>query len=886
MKRIAGLWIDLLVLLVYVGLSLALSYPLPAQLETHIPGRQVDARVFQWNNWWVKESLFKGQNPFYTDRFYHPSGASLAGHNINWVSSALSVPLDLVFGPTVAYNLTFLLTLFGSAFTTYLLVRYLAGRRDAAFVAGLVFAFYPYHLSGNWDGQMNLANTQWLPLFMLFFLRTVDRKRIGDAVWSGVFLALASLDCWFFALFLAVWGVVFLAYSLLVERARWNARLIWLGLLAAAVCGLLVAPFVWPILAPSEWRFAPSEWRFAPSEWRFAPSEWRSGSERGREGAIGGALDYFAEHKSTDLLAFVVPSSDHPLLSRYVAPAYERFAHWRPATLGYLVLALALYAAVRAWPKSLLWVASGLLCASLALGTVLRIGGIEHPRVPMPLAGLIALWPAFKLIRQASRFNVMVGLSLAVLVGLACADIFQRLERRLSRRPAGGKRSLASPLVAAAIVGVVIFEYLAVPCPLLPARVSPWYTALAQEAEDPAIVELPLGLLTSGRSLHGQTVHGKRMVNGYVARAASDVNPFVLSSPLLKALYVRMEPDPTLHDLPAELGVLAANDIRYLVLHKTPVPPYPAVEADVQASWRKTFERLGLQPHYEDAEILVYGTQPAEGRLAEGQVTEPILYLGDELGLTAVHARRTGFAGKHFLTVDLTWVALQDLSRDAAITLSLEGPGGTLAQAGTWGISPHYPTSAWRQGVVVAERYAIPLDPALPGGEATLTIRVQNESTGQELGAAQVPTRLAGQAGPLAPALEAVPFTADVTFGDQMWLLGYDWQVKDRRLALDLWWQALDVMGTNYKVFVHLIDVEDGEIVAQVDTMPRGWSYPTTLWSRQEIFQDRIELSLRDVEPGQYRVAIGVYRPETGRLPAVDAQGRRIADERVILEKQ
>jgi hypothetical protein len=546
--------------------------------------------------------------------------------------------------------------------------------------------------------------------------------------------------------------------------------------------------------------------------------------------------------------------------------------------------------------------ASGLLFASLALGTVLRVGGVEHPRVPMPLAGLIALWPALKLIRQASRFNVMVGLSLAVLVGLACADIFRRLEHRgrqraptptLPRRNRGGRRGprlLVYWTVAAAIVGAILFEYLALPCPLLPARVSSWYASLAQEAGDAAIVELPLGLLTSGRSLHGQTVHGKPMVNGYVARAATDVNPFVLSSPLLKAFYVRMEPDPALHDLAAELGVLAANGIRYVVLHKTPVPPYPAVEADVQASWRRTFERIGLQPHYEDAEILVYGTRPAGGRVAEGRVAEaqsvePIRYLGDEIGLTAVHARRTGFASKQYLTVDLTWVALRDLSREAGLTLSLEGPGETLAQAGPWGISPHYPTSAWRQGVVVAERYALPLDPSLPGGEATLTLRVRDEGTGQELGAAQIPIRLAGQAEPIAPALERVPFTADVTFGDQMWLLGYDGQVVELRLALDLWWQALDVMGTNYKVFVHLVDVESGEIVAQVDTMPRGWSYPTTLWSRQEIFRDRIEMSLKDVEPGQYRVAIGVYRPETGRLAAIDGQGQRIADDRAILEE-
>ena len=130
---------------------------------------------------------------------YYPSRTSLVGHNFNWIGSFLSVPLSLAFGPTVAYNLTFLLTIVGSGFGAYLLARYLTGRRDAAFVAGLVFAFFPYHLTGNWDGQMNLANIQWLPLFALFLLRTIEAQRVRDAVWAGVFAALASLDCWFLA---------------------------------------------------------------------------------------------------------------------------------------------------------------------------------------------------------------------------------------------------------------------------------------------------------------------------------------------------------------------------------------------------------------------------------------------------------------------------------------------------------------------------------------------------------------------------------------------------------------------------------------------------------------------------------------------------------------
>jgi hypothetical protein len=852
-------WVDLLILLTYIAFSLALSAPLPLHLDTHIAGRQVDARIFEWNNWWLRYALLKGQSPFFTDRFYYPTGASLAGHNINWVSSALSVHLGLLLGPTVAYNLLFLLTLFGSAFAMYLLVRYLTGRRDAAFLAGLVYGFFPYHLSGNWDGQMNLANIQWLPLCLLFLLRTVDRKRVSDALWCGVFLALAGLDCWFFAPFLAMWGLVYLPCSLLLDRPKWDGRLVGLLLLSAIVSVGLVGPFLWPVLAP--------------------PAGPESGSPTGRGGLLGDALDYYAESKSSDLLAYVVPGSDHPFLPRRAASVYERFAHWRPAFLGYVALAMALYAAIRAWRRALPWTVSGLFFGLLSLGTVLRVGGVAHPGVPLPLAGLITLWPGFKLIRQASRFNVMVGLSLAVLVGLACADLMSRLDRRATRaRWRARRRSPRTPLRPAtlALAAAITFEYLAVPCPLLPDRVSPWYGTLAREEGDFAIVELPLGQLFAGRSLHGQTVHGKRLVNGYVARAAADVSPFVLSSELLKALYVRMEPDPALHDLAAEIGVLAANDVRYVVLHKTPVPPYPAVEADVLAAWRRT---LGSGPLYEDDDVVVYAT-----RLAPGQTAEPIYGLGDALGLTALRARRTGFAGAQFLTVDLTWKALRDVETDMSLSLSLMGEGKVIARTGDE-ISPHYPTSGWPQGVVVAERYALSLDPRLPGGEYHLILRASDTGTGQALGAVDVPIHLADQAEPLAPALEAVPYPADVTFGDQMWLLGYGWQVEGRRLSLDLWWQAQKVMGANYKVFVHLYQ-EEGAIVAQVDTMPRGWSYPTTLWSRQEIFRDRIELSLRGVAPGEYRIALGVYRPETGRLEAIDGAGRPIADNRLVLNER
>ena len=84
---------DLLVLAAYIFLSLILCMPLPARLGSDVAGRYVDARVFQWNNWWVKTALANRLDLNYTRYIYAPSGVSLASHNVNWISSILSVPL-------------------------------------------------------------------------------------------------------------------------------------------------------------------------------------------------------------------------------------------------------------------------------------------------------------------------------------------------------------------------------------------------------------------------------------------------------------------------------------------------------------------------------------------------------------------------------------------------------------------------------------------------------------------------------------------------------------------------------------------------------------------------------------------------------------------------
>ena len=96
-------------------------------------------------------------------------------------------------------------------------------------------------------------------------------------------------------------------------------------------------------------------------------------------------------------------------------------------------------------------------------------------------------------------------------------------------------------------------------------------------------------------------------------------------------------------------------------------------------------------------------------------------------------------------------------------------------------------------------------------------------------------------------------------------------------------WRSDGEVKQSYTVFCHLV-AGDGAIVAQGDGIPLVGHRPTTTWRPGEELVDSYVLSLpEDVAPGPYELSVGMYLRETmERLPALDADGNRFADDRVV----
>lgn len=91
-------------------------------------------------------------------------------------------------------------------------------------------------------------------------------------------------------------------------------------------------------------------------------------------------------------------------------------------------------------------------------------------------------------------------------------------------------------------------------------------------------------------------------------------------------------------------------------------------------------------------------------------------------------------------------------------------------------------------------------------------------------------------------------------------LVGYDF-IGDE---LTLHWHSVAQMSERYVIFRHVIDPETGEIVAQVDSAPQNWRYPTSWWKAGEYVSDTVTLPLADLPAKSYEVRVGLYDEETG----------------------
>ncbi len=374
----------------------------------------------------------------------------------------LYLPLRLLgAGIPAAYNILILVSLVISGIGAAIVARRFGASRAGGALAGLVFAYGPFHLSHIL--HLQTLGVCWIPFAIFFLDQYLESRSPRDAIGLAASLVISVLCSIYLAVFLALVLPLYAILCWIFGRYRFNARALG-GLLAT---GIFAAALLTPILS-HYLRFS-SDFGYAHDTRTLANF----------------SMELAAPLRMPDWMAVWAWT---PLVRR---TTWTTALSYTPAFPGLVAIALAIYAIItlrrNRENRATMWILVSLavICFLLALGPILRPINLN----PLPHAGWLPMpgkiWLVIPGIRWPMRIFFFAWLAGAILCGLGLTAI----ERRAGTR---------SRIIAIVVIAIVVIEYwpaswfagrsVVAPAPM---SLSDAYPYLASEVDRGGVVELP-----------------------------------------------------------------------------------------------------------------------------------------------------------------------------------------------------------------------------------------------------------------------------------------------------------------------------------------------------------------------------------------------------------
>jgi len=839
----------------YLLVAVVITWPLVTVISTRFAGYPFgDAHEMTRHIWWIKHALQTGQPLIFQPLLGYPDGMQGV---ILWSDPLQFFPgwLFAFFMPLpAAYNLFALLTLALNGWAAYWLVWKLTNTRSAALLGGLVFMTAPViqgHLAGGHGGLL----VQWpLPLltYHLLALTGLQSSAISrqspvtgsnpssvlSTQYSVLSLQHSVLSTFFFVvtpfghtlqlIYAVLPLMIVIAITVIIRRDWWALlRLVIVGVVGS----ILLLIFLLPVFSST-----------------FGTSAYT---------AEGGGVDF-----SADLLGIVTPSFNHPMYGqldythKVLGINIVEGSSYSGIIAGLLVL-LALWKVKAArW-----WLILALVLWILSLGPLLKVFdqplkinlGDYETYLTLPYA-LVYNLPGFSLARAPGRFDFLLALVVAVLVGYGWAWISGKFQVSSFKSNASLQSPVASPdpssilsttsslstqhsvlstfsplgtrysalgtflpsvlstqysvLFATVLVAMlIVLDYQSFwPLPIYDATIPQAVYDLSKRADVRAVYDVPWdNLLAAKDALWLQTAHKKPMIAGQVTRR-TPVNP-------AKLIILEQTMNPAL---------LKEAGVDVVIVHK-----FYDKDGKLAANARKN---LGA-PIYEDDLLALFDVHLRQG----GWLIDPYVYQPVDTSPNR--------SDLYVYLPEGGWLTLILSQREVSPEFTLKVDGQIVRR---------WPTNAFSYEMPVS----IPINTIKTGGYHVLTTEMSPpcpETLPTDLQCTHSPPVMIYEKGAERSFIWQF-LNQPVNFDRGVQLLGnrIPSTVFNGQLPVDLWWQ-FDQPRTEQDIrFIKVIDAT-GKPVATDDhslgVQPKGGQWVET-----------VSLDLpHDLAAGEYKVYVGWY---------------------------
>lgn len=484
---------EVLVLLGYLLVTVVFTYPLVFKISSSLYGYTSDNFSAAWHFWWLKFIPTQGLTADFIPYINAPFGiqyGALAMESF-WVLSARV--LSTLGNELLALNTLFLLSFPLAGMTMYFLSYYLFKNKPGAFIAGLIFAFAPYHF---WQGYAHISLTfiYTLPLFLLALFYLNDKPSVLAGVLLALSFVLVFLNTFYYGLFMALVGVSFFLVNFLMALFKKESYFTGKRIKALLVSGLLVMVLMTPSILD-----------FYSSLKTTFTSATGSVSNRTLNDFLSLSL------RPWDLF---LPAPDHPLFGELSKDIYKKittisndyktisaFLPERVVYLGILPSLLALVGIIYGLKNSTTRKKTVLITILLILVTLFALPPV------VVIKGINFYFPSYLIyltlppLRVLVRFGVVILLFVSLLASIGVVGILKRFPRV----------QLALVVV---VVGVILVEFL----PLPPSKVvtfdkpPEYYQWLKEIKEDVIVAEYP-ARFDLADALIWQRYHQKKLFN-------------------------------------------------------------------------------------------------------------------------------------------------------------------------------------------------------------------------------------------------------------------------------------------------------------------------------------------------------------------------------------
>lgn len=630
----------------YVCVAFAFTWPLALQLSSAFTGDPSgDTGVYVWNQWVFQHEATHRRNPLTTEQILSlTQRVNLTQHNYTAFLDLLALPIMPWLGVVATFNVVFLFSTILTALCTYALVRGVTpATRPEAWLAGVLFAWSPVLVARS-TGHFSLVAAAPLPAFLLFLIKADRTRLLRHAACAGLCMAWAAFCDVYYAVYCLMMAIGYVGYravrvSWCAERTprswRWTLDVLILsvaglvvGLLfgrggrfelfglnvsirglytpmfvLTALIGIRLLMAIRPHVSVIAWRPSPAVSRamfigVLACAGPASPVIYGLGEGLLNDAFVSPPTYWRSSPRGVDVLGLVEPNPGHALVRHFhdaQAMTPTPYADYTSA-LSLVALASIGFAMWRVrFRPTPGWICLTAGFAALSLGPFLYVSGV-NTLIPGPWA-LLRYIPIIGAARSPARFAVVAALGLAVLFALALAALGRAYPQRRS-------------IITLTLGALLLFELFPGPRRLYSAEIPPLYRRIAADPRPVRIMELPFGVRDgvssvgnfSARYQYFQTLHGKRLMGGYLSRISKRRVAELRSQPTLDALLELSEGRELTPEHAARIRARATQfltraTLGYVVINHARAPK-PLIDFVTDAWHLEELERNGARVLY------------------------------------------------------------------------------------------------------------------------------------------------------------------------------------------------------------------------------------------------------------------------------------------------